>query len=380
LSLGSGVVVVVTVVNEIINSIFVVYFRRSSLNLIKKMIQYIPESLLQDLCDSEAPTYSLGTVLVEVIAAVLDNEEDDDGHILTLNMIKDLMVKAQDIFVEHFARLGVFVKVLSLCPNEPPEASSKKEESPERLELVTAYTVPMEDAKEILMGRPYHWKDWCICRGRDCLYIWNESAALELSNGSNGWFRFVLDGKLATMYSSGSPEGGSDTTESRSEFVEKLQRCKATLKSGVLSQPLLSNVAPSLLIKVGNWALSCKKEGELNIHNTDGQQQTTILKEDMPGFLFESNRGTRHSFTAETTLGSEFATGWVCKRGKKQKSKQEALKQKIRLLAQEIYDGYFQAAQSQPRGVVAKLGTIVAQLERSCYKQVIEFCKLEVVV
>ena len=49
-------------------------------------------------------------------------------------------------------------------------------------------------------------------RSRDCLYLWNESCALELSNGSNGWFRFILDGKLATMYSSGSPEGGSDSS------------------------------------------------------------------------------------------------------------------------------------------------------------------------
>ena len=47
----------------------------------------------------------------------------------------------------------------------------------------------------------------CILRGRDCLYVWSDAAALELSNGSNGWFRFILDGKLATMYSSGSPEG-----------------------------------------------------------------------------------------------------------------------------------------------------------------------------
>lgn len=41
-------------------------------------------------------------------------------------------------------------------------------------------------------------------------------------------------------------------------------------------------------------------------------------------------------------------------------------------MAQELYEGYFQAAQSQPRGVVAKLGTIVAQIERACYKQVRE--------
>lgn len=69
-----------------------------------------------------------------------------------------------------------------------------------------------EDAREIQQGKPYHWKDWSIIRGRDCLYIWSDAAALELSNGSNGWFRFILDGKLATMYSSGSPEGGSDSS------------------------------------------------------------------------------------------------------------------------------------------------------------------------
>lgn len=68
------------------------------------------------------------------------------------------------------------------------------------------------DAKEILQGKAYHWRDWSVCRGRDCLYVWSDSAALELSNGSNGWFRFILDGKLATMYSSGSPENGSDSS------------------------------------------------------------------------------------------------------------------------------------------------------------------------
>lgn len=83
----------------------------------------------------------------------------------------------------------------------------------------------VEDAKEILPGKAYHWKDWCICRGRDCLYVWSDAAALELSNGSNGWFRFILDGKLATMYSSGSPEGGADTS-GKYQFVFLIFFCK----------------------------------------------------------------------------------------------------------------------------------------------------------
>lgn len=49
-----------------------------------------------------------------------------------------------------------------------------------------------EDAKEILPGRAYHWRDWCVCRGRDCLYVWSDAAALELSNGSNGYDYFLM--------------------------------------------------------------------------------------------------------------------------------------------------------------------------------------------
>lgn len=78
-----------------------------------------------------------------------------------------------------------------------------------------------DDAREIQQGKPYHWRDWSIIRGRDCLYIWSDAAALELSNGSNGWFRFILDGKLATMYSSGSPEGGSDSSGTNNTLMTK---------------------------------------------------------------------------------------------------------------------------------------------------------------
>jgi E3 ubiquitin-protein ligase HECTD1 len=100
--------------------------------------------------------------------------------------------------------------------------------------------------------------------------LWSDAAALELSNGSNGWFRFILDSKLATMYSSGSPEGGSDSSENRGEFLEKLQRAKSQIKLGTPSQPIMSHVSANRIL-VGNWAITCKKEGELHIQNSDGQ-------------------------------------------------------------------------------------------------------------
>ena len=55
-----------------------------------------------------------------------------------------------------------------------------------------------------------------------------------------------------------------------------------------------------------NWYfdwLCCRREGELAIDNVEGQQ-STVLREDLPGFIFESNKGATHSFNAELTLGN----------------------------------------------------------------------------
>lgn len=118
------------------------------------------------------------------------------------------MNKHQDEFLDHFARLGVFSKVQSLMETggetEGDVIKSQEEGAFSKVKETSSLPTPpetQEDAKEILPGKAYLWREWNICRGRDCLYIWSDSAALELSNGSNGWFRFILDGKLATMYS-----------------------------------------------------------------------------------------------------------------------------------------------------------------------------------
>lgn len=68
------------------------------------------------------------------------------------------------------------------------------------------------DATNIVPKAVYNWHGkWTFVRGRDGMYLWSDNVAVELSNGSNGWFRYILNGKLSTMYSSGSPEGGAES-------------------------------------------------------------------------------------------------------------------------------------------------------------------------
>ena len=81
------------------------------------------------------------------------------------------------------------------------------------------------------------------------------------------WSRFNIHFRLAEIY----------VTENRGEFLEKLQRARAQVKPNTPSQPVLSRPGQTRLV-VGNWALASRKEGELHIHNSDGQQVVTVLQ------------------------------------------------------------------------------------------------------
>ena len=55
----------------------------------------------------------------------------------------------------------------------------------------------------------------------------------------------------------------------------------------------------------------------------------TVLKESLHGFVFESNRGTRVTMTANSPLGPQFNFGWNNKKGKKFKSKTDVTKDRV---------------------------------------------------
>ena len=61
-------------------------------------------------------------------------------------------------------------------------------------------------------------------------------------------------------------------------------------------------------------------------------QQVTLLRESLHGFVFESNRGTRVTMTANSPLGPQFNFGWNNKKGKKLKTKNDVTKDKVRVL------------------------------------------------
>lgn len=240
---------------EIYHSSLAPALRKESLRLMRKMCRYISSKCLQDLCKDTMPsdpaTPLFSARISEVLAAVMESEDDHEAHLSALHIMQDLLSKNREAFDEQFVRLGLPNKIASLAgllegddenggggdddsaetvveqtdTAEPGKQEASKDgkstsEAGKDTPVVPDSTeeaknpeekVFLEDATEIGIGVPYQWHDWCVVRSRDCLYLWNEYCVIELSNVSNGWFRFLVDSRLATMYSSGSTEGGPDS-------------------------------------------------------------------------------------------------------------------------------------------------------------------------
>jgi E3 ubiquitin-protein ligase HECTD1 len=112
-----------------------------------------------------------------------------------------------------------------------------------------------------------------------------------------------MNGRLSTMYSSGSPEYGADNPESRAEFIEKIQKAKAAIPTGAPIKSILSIPRQNSKLESGNWQITSTEANTMSITNREGTQQKLCIKDDLPGFIFESSRQHKQLFTAETTLG-----------------------------------------------------------------------------
>ena len=193
---------------QLYQNTMILTIKRSTLRLISKLLHYASVAQIEEhLMHGDN---NILTTLFELLSSILDtNEDDDDTSNLVLLIIKNLLEKDRTLFLEQFQYLGLIWKITSLALSHPTtpvpseSSASNANANPDQQQLLSSITIVPIDAKEILCHRPYVWNEYNLLRNRECLYIWNGSIAIELSMGSNGWFRFFADNSLSTMYSSG---------------------------------------------------------------------------------------------------------------------------------------------------------------------------------
>ncbi|CAF4302375.1 unnamed protein product [Rotaria sp. Silwood2] len=322
---------------QLYQNTMILTIKRNTLRLISKLLHYATvEQIKEYLMNDDR---NILTILFELLSSILDtNEDDDDTSNLVLLIIKNLFEKDRHLFLEQFQYLGLIWKITSLALSHPITSTShvtninseQQQQQQQQPQSSLSINILAIDAKEILCHRPYVWNEFNLLRNRECLYVWNNSLAIELSIGSNGWFRFFADNSLSTMYSSGSPETNVDTSENRHDFIDKLQRLKQQVLDGIGHEKndeniktidgeqqqimiartiFTSDTSSERTINVGNWTFECNGPTQLRIHNVEGEQ-VTIIEQGQPGFIFESNRGTRHTYHSQTTLSNEFSIPW----------------------------------------------------------------------
>lgn len=65
----------------------------------------------------------------DFISLLLIQQEDEDGQIAVLTIAEELMQKAGDIYLEQFARLGIFCKVQQLALTNETEKITHNDQS-----------------------------------------------------------------------------------------------------------------------------------------------------------------------------------------------------------------------------------------------------------
>ncbi len=113
------------------------------------------------------------------------------------------------------------------------------------------------------------------------------------------------------MYSNGVPEIGSADDENLNVFSKKLLKTTERLRS---SRPAtlrqLFECNETLIIQVENWLFRAAKDGsELHVTNLHADQKT-ILRGQLAGFEFESNKNEIVQFLATSDLGGEMQMTW----------------------------------------------------------------------
>ena len=99
------------------------------------MCRYISAECLCELCaetlvlnhsqeQSQQPPFS--AQISEVLAVVLENEDDLDSQLIALHILQDLLSKNGPAFDEQFARLGVPNKILLLAKDRPSDGSENE--------------------------------------------------------------------------------------------------------------------------------------------------------------------------------------------------------------------------------------------------------------
>lgn len=336
-------------------------------------------------------TTSISTMLIELISKILQEEANLESVYTGLSISSDLFRKCSPLILEEFTRLGVANQISQLAAQTQQPTTNESESI-------------------IQVDRMYVWEnEWCLLCVKDFVYAWNPYCAVELSHTSNGWFRFLVNNKLYSMYSNGKPETTQQEEEEEEEelvdenklmFVNRLLRAKQTF-TNCPNEQLFTDTTDQRVI--GNWTLRRVGErgDEMEIRNMSAAAQRILFRVGLHGIEFDgaanSSSSRRQSFVGLVNQGNGFSlpppttttttttdrppppkpsSSNVSKLSalqhyfseaalKTSRTRQKDLKESVAKLAAKLADDYLKSCQLKPRPLALQLINLVADMRHA---------------
>ncbi|KIH67050.1 HECT-domain protein [Ancylostoma duodenale] len=308
--------------------------RRTSLSLLRKIVEHMQ---LDDLrvsssqgkefqgCSSDVHSSTDlppgAENLVSVVVSVLEQEEDHDGQEQVLLILSSLLRKDPELWVPELVRLGVFERVEAMA-KEPPRNPYDDENEGDRADELNARNSAMS------------------------------------SFNSNGWFRFLMDGEVTTMFNNGVAENVSEEVraENKKSFMTRWRKVKQAWNDD--SMPVSILCVPSIGKKVEfpRWEIWSPRSTELTI-KCQKSEEHIVVKDELGGFVMETSDKNKHSQMPETALSSEFHTGWSSHgmTARRSKFRGEIQRRKVQELAWELWNNHLKEARAKPREALIEL-------------------------
>uniref|UniRef100_A0A1I7WSM5 E3 ubiquitin-protein ligase n=1 Tax=Heterorhabditis bacteriophora TaxID=37862 RepID=A0A1I7WSM5_HETBA len=183
---------------------------------------------------------------------------------------------------------------------------------------------------------------------------------------SNGWFRFLMDGEVSTMFNNGVTDTFSEETRiyAKKAFMTRWRHAKQPWNDDSMSVSVLCVPSVNKKVEVPNWELWSARSTELTIKCIKGEGQI-IIKDELGGFIVETNDKMKHSQMPESALPPDFHTGW-CAHGmtaRRAKFRCEIQRRRVQELAWELWNSHLKEARAKPREALIELQNAAACIQ-----------------
>lgn len=374
--------------------------KRSSISLIRKCIAHLPTEILREQISKKNYNNAFADNFLGLLENTLIREDDLEIKEQFMLIMKDILERDYDFWIQHISRLGVYVKVEALASDNIPYyvdySYDNIPDAENRILDPSSFNIPpsmpyidVKNSGENVTIPPtiideinYHgcclgiknlkWGNWRISFVNGETFIWCDVIAVKLNNDDTMSFHCTENVNNFSFF--GTRNDGNDLNITN-VFREQFLNMKEVLAKQDIEECFNNNVSTYGFM---DWRISEIDADNLCITHVEHGSARIDIRKNFPGFTYHPEDGEATTILSKNPLTSIFATGFTkCKTI--DRDYEQSLK--INVLASVLWDNYLKDCKNRMRKEFAELkacadnilklldGKIDSNVEKTLYTQ-----------